>query len=183
MTEVISAFIGASAVLLALYFGQNWTRQTRMESEIRQARREERRQAIAPVSRFLDMAARANAARFTASSLKTLYDSNLGGIKDKMTFEKFRDFALSDIEQPPTNVTMAHEFMAAATTVPTQEMWMALFVVWSWVGEESSGSSEKLRKAIQEARGLVEDHIVEDLALAPSDSFTNSLRRVLRRAR
>ena len=153
-----SATVGLVGLATA-YFVHRWTRQGAIEVEERQARRDQRRDAMQPVIQFLKTAAKADAVRTAKSSIRGMYDDNVANIQDIGPYERVEEAMLRDVESAPSQMAITRDFYLASSAAPTAKWFVPLFAVWSWVGQTEGGSSEKLRSAIQKVRNLVENYI------------------------
>ena len=147
--------------LASAYFAHRWTRGVDIEKEEREARRDQRRDAMAPIVQFLETAGRAHAARVVKASLQKAYDDNVADMQTKLgSYEQVKAVLLRDVEDPPSNYALTRELYHAHSAAPSKKWNLSLAIVWGWVLEDDDeGSVENLRNAIQEVRALVEDYI------------------------
>ncbi len=155
--------LGGVIGFVTQFFSQGWARQAAVASERRQARVNERRETLALVTVFLDIAAKADASGLVLMIERKAQQLDSAGIFDDVSRQRVQELLLEQIGSAE-DVTRA--FAAAAAASPTQEMMSQVMDGWFRVGAifddapASLESLELLRDQIQRARELGEEYIL-----------------------
>ena len=155
--------LGGVISVVTQFLTQHLAWKVTVASERRQERVNLRREEVADVREFLDVAARADASSLVLIIEKMAQQRDSAGIFDHVSRERVRELLL---EQIGTDEDVLRAFYAAAAASPNQEMMSQLMDVWSRVGASSEDATasleslESLRDQIQRARELVEEYIL-----------------------
>jgi len=120
----------------------------------------ERRESVAALAHFLDLAARNETAKSTHEDILEAYDLNPQGIQDAIPRDQFHNLTLAGVKQPSLG-EISSAFYLAVASAPTSELNLAAVAVWGWAMTTQEGKEQTFWQTVRWARRLVQDYVVE----------------------